>query len=470
MSQAKKVAIIGSGNLGQALAYRLVSSGYQVTIGSRTPQRQNFTTTLDDSIMKEVHVGTVKNCFLIPDISVVFLAIHHRNAADLLSPIRTLLSGKILVDASNRTEPCQTGSNAEELASHFPEARIVKGFNTLSANALQSDIAVEDVHRVHLAADDVAARETVACIVKDIGFCPVYVGDLQAARRIEAYPLQVLPGWGGPTVISCAIFFVWLGIMVIKYSVKYAKSKESFPWERIPLTLLNLLVCLTAITLLAITYLPGCLAAFAQLYNGTKYKLFPSWLDFWLRCRKMLGLFALLFSVWHAIMSIAFLSPGSMRWWYEPITDWKANSTNAVHRYRLNATGESALTLGILSLLLLILTGLSSLPSLSAVFNWGEWRLIQSHVGYTALFLAVVHVFAMSSRGWLMHSTSFFYWNSFLCCVLPCLVLAMKLFLMLPCVSHLLSRIRDGKDRRPFLRGRGERKCVDIQLLENDTV
>ena len=470
MSGSKKAVILGTGNLGQALAYRLVSSGYQVSMGSRDPSKSN-PATLNDLVMKEVYVGSIKSCLLIQDVSVIFLAIHYHNVVSALSPFRSLLNGKILVDTSNRTELSQTGSNAEELASHFPEARIVKGFNTLSAYTLQKDSITESVQRVYLAADDISARETVASIVRDMGYCPVYCGGLQAARRIEASPLELLSGWGRPTVILSGVFLVWFGIMVIKYSVKYASAdKDSFPWKRVPLTLLNLLVCLTAITLLAITYLPGCLAAFVQLYNRTKYKLFPSWLDLWLKGRKMLGLYALLFSVWHAVMSAIFISPGSMAWWYETKTHWESNHTIVRYTYRLNGIGESALSFGIMSLLLMTLIGISSLPSVGSVLNWREWQFVQSQMGYTALLLAVAHVFAMSFRGWFTHPTSFFYWNSFLCCIIPSLVLAMKLFLTFPCVSRLVSQIRNGQERRPIAKQSKERTSVEIQLLENDTV
>ena len=48
-----------------------------------------------------------------------------------------------------------------------------------------------------------------------------------------------------------------------------------------------------ALTLLAACYLPGCIAAYVQLYRGTKYSLFPNWLDQWLKMRKHLGLWML---------------------------------------------------------------------------------------------------------------------------------------------------------------------------------
>ena len=37
----------------------------------------------------------------------------------------------------------------------------------------------------------------------------------------------------------------------------------------------------------------GLLAAYIQLWRGTKYSRFPQWLDQWLRMRKQLGLLML---------------------------------------------------------------------------------------------------------------------------------------------------------------------------------
>lgn len=38
---------------------------------------------------------------------------------------------------------------------------------------------------------------------------------------------------------------------------------------------------------------PGLLAAYIQLWRGTKYSRFPKWLDDWLKMRKQLGLIML---------------------------------------------------------------------------------------------------------------------------------------------------------------------------------
>lgn len=49
---------------------------------------------------------------------------------------------------------------------------------------------------------------------------------------------------------------------------------------------------------------PGQLAAALQLWRGTKYRLFPGWLDRWLCVRKELGLLSLLAALLHAVYSV----------------------------------------------------------------------------------------------------------------------------------------------------------------------
>ena len=51
------------------------------------------------------------------------------------------------------------------------------------------------------------------------------------------------------------------------------------------------------------------LAAYLQLMRGTKYSLFPSWLDTWLRMRKQLGLLMLLSASVHATFYTLLYSP-----------------------------------------------------------------------------------------------------------------------------------------------------------------
>ena len=62
---------------------------------------------------------------------------------------------------------------------------------------------------------------------------------------------------------------------------------------------LNESLAVHAVQLLTACYFPGVLAAYIQLFRGTKYSRFPNWLDRWLKIRKQLGLLMLFSACLH---------------------------------------------------------------------------------------------------------------------------------------------------------------------------
>ena len=69
----------------------------------------------------------------------------------------------------------------------------------------------------------------------------------------------------------------------------------------LPATNVNRALACQALNMLAICYLPGCIAAYIQLIRGTKYSRFPNFLDKWLKMRKYLGLLMLFSASMHVI-------------------------------------------------------------------------------------------------------------------------------------------------------------------------
>ena len=97
------------------------------------------------------------------------------------------------------------------------------------------------------------------------------------------------------------------------------------------LKVLNKPLCMTAITILALTYLPGSIASIIQLYRGTKYCRFPTWLNAWLVSRRQLGLIALALVLLHAMASAMMLSPTYYSSWFQkPSIILPANVTEQV--------------------------------------------------------------------------------------------------------------------------------------------
>ena len=62
---------------------------------------------------------------------------------------------------------------------------------------------------------------------------------------------------------------------------------------------LNKALSVHAVQMLTTCYFPGVIAAYIQLFRGTKYSRFPNWLDKWLKMRKQLGLLMLFSACLH---------------------------------------------------------------------------------------------------------------------------------------------------------------------------
>ncbi|GAB1598802.1 metalloreductase STEAP4-like isoform X1 [Argonauta hians] len=440
----RTIGILGTGNYGAALGKRLLQAEYKIIFGSRNPLKRTFEAR--DEQLRDTSVVSIKDVLTNTDIEIFILAIPYSSMQSCLQPYKKDLKGKICVDISNRSKPSKNESNAENLVANFPEIRFVKSFNTLSAYAVESENFGGSIKNF-VAGNDSKAREKIMQLSRDIGIPPVDCGKIGAARKLEAYPLTLMSGWGIPTIFTLVTFVVWFLIITIKIVVYYTSHNLPISWYRMPLTFLNKVVCITTITLLGSTYLPGCLAGFLQMYNGTKYKDFPKWLDKWMKSRKMLGLYALLFAFWHAGMSLVLISPGYAGSWYQTSPRHTNSSIISPFDVHLNLKGESVISVGFIALFLMLLVGISSLPSVSEILNWKEWRFSQSHLGYVTLFFSVAHVFIIGLPSWIKYPSTFVYSNTFLSCVLPLVTLFLKFILTLPWVSSYVDKIRSGWER-----------------------
>jgi hypothetical protein len=104
--------------------------------------------------------------------------------------------GKILIDATNPLAPGLSGlslgtttSGAEELAKLARGARVVKAFNTTGAENMADTRYPGGAPMMPLCADDADARQRVATLATLIGFDPVDMGPLIAARYLEPFAM-----------------------------------------------------------------------------------------------------------------------------------------------------------------------------------------------------------------------------------------------------------------------------------------
>ncbi len=170
-------AIIGFGNIGQALAKAFARSGIEVSVATtRDPESfASAAAAIGPGIIPKTLAQAVKA-------DIVFLAVRYESYRDVAKALPSW-QGKIIVDVTNAygVSPEELGGqpSSKVLAQAFTGARLVKGFNHLVAAVLDQDPAVHGGRRVvFLASDDDGAAAEIGALAENLGFSPIKLGGL----------------------------------------------------------------------------------------------------------------------------------------------------------------------------------------------------------------------------------------------------------------------------------------------------
>lgn len=180
-------AIIGTGNVGTALARLFSRAGIEVSIANtRGPETIQ-------PLVKEL--GTTVTARTLEDAleaDIVFLAIPFV-AVEKFARIRKDWSGKIVIDATNAygvsPEVLAGRLSSDIVAKAVPGAVVVKAFNQLPAGVLSRDPSQDGGRRVvFVASNDEKASATVKALAQQIGFSPILVGRIDEGGRLLHIP------------------------------------------------------------------------------------------------------------------------------------------------------------------------------------------------------------------------------------------------------------------------------------------
>jgi len=181
-------AIIGFGNIGQALAKAFARKGIEVSVATtRDPESfASAAAAIGPMIIPKTLAEAVKA-------DIVFLAVRFESHQDVAKALPSW-EGKIIVDVTNAygVPPEQLGgqhSSAKVVAQAFTGGSLVKGFNHLVAAVLDQDPAVHGGRRVvFLASDDDGAAAEIAALAEKLGFAPIKLGGLsEGGLLVQAY-------------------------------------------------------------------------------------------------------------------------------------------------------------------------------------------------------------------------------------------------------------------------------------------
>ena len=176
-------SIIGSGNVGSALARQFARSGIAVAVANtRGPDSI-------DALKIELE-GYVTPMTLQEAVKadVVILAVPFSAHADVARAAEQW-TDKIVVDAMNTygvpPETLKGLPSTVVVASAFPGAAVVKTFNQLPAKLLAANPVEHGGRRVmFLASDDAQATAAISKLVGDLGFAPIVLGNLVESGKL----------------------------------------------------------------------------------------------------------------------------------------------------------------------------------------------------------------------------------------------------------------------------------------------
>lgn len=195
ITQSKtKVAIIGLGNIGKAVAANLVKGQHPVIVASRDSKE---TTALVEQLGSLATGKEIADAIKSAD--VIIPAIYFNALKEFFQTYSKELEGKIIVDVSNPIAPDGNGgfrkiigqneSSGNILSGMVPQnAKLIKAFGTLGAASL-SNAAFDNSGRKVLfyASDSTNSNQIIEVLITDSGFIPFHVGGLDQSIHIEVF-------------------------------------------------------------------------------------------------------------------------------------------------------------------------------------------------------------------------------------------------------------------------------------------
>lgn len=193
------IFILGAGNMGSALASQASGAGHAVRIAATSLAKAQSVAAILDGVTAVASAGSADTA------DVVIVATPFDQAIAALTRAGSL-DGKVVIDITNPLTADYMGltlghstSAAEEIAKAFPQAQVVKAFNTLFAQVIAGGpkFAGGQTAPVLIASDSERAKGTAKALAESLGFSVIFAGPLKNARYLEPLAgLNIYLGYG----------------------------------------------------------------------------------------------------------------------------------------------------------------------------------------------------------------------------------------------------------------------------------
>ncbi len=208
-----KIAVLGTGVVGQTLSEKLATLGHEVTIGTRDIKKSLATTGTDrfgrpafgdwQKAHTNIQVATFADAAAFGEL--IINATLGVGSLDALQQAgKNNMKNKLLLDISNPIDystgmpPSLSVSNTDSLGEQiqraFPETKVVKSLHTMSSYVMVNPSLVPGDHTVFLGGNDTEAKLKIRGLLITFGWKDENIldlGDITTARQTE----QMLPIW-----------------------------------------------------------------------------------------------------------------------------------------------------------------------------------------------------------------------------------------------------------------------------------
>ncbi len=197
-----KIAVLGTGMVGDVIGTKLIQCGHEVKMGSRTSTNVKAAAWVKKNGARASQ-GTFADAASFGEI--VFNCTHGRASQEALNLAGAHnLKNKILIDIANALDSskgmppslvvCNTDSLGEQIQRAFPDTKVIKTLNTMNCNLMVNpDLVANGDHDIFICGNDVEAKANVVKILRDwFGWKSIVdLGDITNARATE----MLLPIW-----------------------------------------------------------------------------------------------------------------------------------------------------------------------------------------------------------------------------------------------------------------------------------
>ncbi len=197
-----KIAILGTGMVGNAIGTKLTALGHEVKMGSRTNTNEKAATWASSAGQNASH-GTFAEAAAFGEL--LFNCTKGEASVEVLNLAgKENINGKILLDISNALDfskgmpptlsICNDDSLGETIQRAFPDVKVVKTLNTMNCNLMVNAAGVAGDHNVFVSGNDANAKAEVKKLLNSFGWSDkniIDLGDISTSRGTE----QLLPIW-----------------------------------------------------------------------------------------------------------------------------------------------------------------------------------------------------------------------------------------------------------------------------------